>query len=77
MARSPRKRRLPRLLRRRKTLSQTAGPWCCTRLRAKELWLRSVENLPVAKAKPGLLNQRHALHENYTDYGYHCFSRSR
>ena len=33
-------------------------------------------NLPVANAETDLLNQPHALHKNYTDYGYHCFSRS-
>jgi hypothetical protein len=36
----------------------------------------SLFNLPVANSKPALLNQRYALHENYTRYGYHCFSRS-
>jgi hypothetical protein len=36
----------------------------------------SPSKLPVANAETDLLNQRHALHENYTRYGYHCFSRS-
>jgi hypothetical protein len=34
------------------------------------------ENLSVANAETDLLNQRHALHENYTHYGYRSFSRS-
>ena len=37
-------------------------------------------NLPklwIVKVETDLLNQRHALHENSTRYGYHCISRSR
>src|SRR6476619_807771 len=33
-------------------------------------------NLPVVNASTDLLNQRHALHKNYTRYGYRCISRS-